>query len=182
MSTPIGLVVTQAGLTATLQAQQHGLQVHITHMALGSGGWAPDETATQLVHEEQRVPIAQGQVIEPDMLHISTVVDGPEAYWIREFGLLTDAGVLLAVWSDPVQPLDYKASQVRVVFNHYLILRAFPPGAITVANLTTNLHLTVAGELAQLATAIIAAEHRELRDLAERSALATRIAALEALH
>ena len=182
MTIPVVPVVTQAGLTAAFNADQSGLQIEITHIALGSGQWTPDETATALMTEEQRVPVAAGQVIPPNQLHVSALIDGPDEYWINEFGIIADGSVLFAVWSDPANPLTYKASNVRTVFNHGLILRAFPPGSITVANLTTDLHLTLAGELTEMATAIIAAEHREILDLVHRTQLETRIAALEAAH
>ncbi len=179
MPTPIVPIVTQAGLTAAFNADQNGLQIEITHIALGLGQWTPDDTATALMTEEQRVPVAAGQVIPPNQLHVSALIDGVDEYWINEFGIIADGNVLLAVWSDPVNPLAYKASNVSTVFNHDLILRAFPPGSITVANLTTDLNLTLVGELTEMATAIIAAEHREILDLLHRIDLETRIAALE---
>ena len=179
MSQPIVPIVTQAGLTAAFNAEQNGLQLDITHIALGAGQWTPDATATALVDEQQRVPVTAGQVIPPNQLHVSALVDGPQAYWVNEFAIIAD-GVVLAVWSDPVTPLAYKAENISIVFSHDLILHAFPPGSITVSNLTTDLNLTVLEPIAELATAAVATQHRELHNLFERLDLQTRLAALEA--
>ncbi len=116
MAVPIVPIPTDVGLTAVLDAQSNGLQVTITHIAVGSGAWSPNNTATDLMAEEQRVPISASQVIPPNQLHLSALVDGTTEYWIREFGIIAD-GVLLAVWSDPTTPLAYKASGVDIVFN-----------------------------------------------------------------
>ncbi|ETX03591.1 MAG: hypothetical protein ETSY1_46835 (plasmid) [Candidatus Entotheonella factor] len=180
MPSAISVIPTQAGLQASFNATSDGLQMTITHIALGDAGWTPDDSATALRNEIVRVPIAEGQLIAPNEIAVTALADGPEAFYVREFAVIADGSTVLAIWSDETTILAYKSALVQLVFTQQLILNAYPPDSITVESVNLDLNLTVTAPLAQLATAIISAQHREVLDMVKRRALEQRLEALEA--
>ncbi len=177
---PIALTPTDVGLTEAFNAQQNGLSVEFTHIAVGSGAWEPDNTTTALMAEAERVPITAGQLTPPNHLHLSALIDGEHEYWINEIGIIGNGSVLMAVWSHPTIPLCYKSQGVSLLLSHNYILHAYPPEVITVNNPSPNLNLTLVSEMAAFATAIIKINTREVRDMQKYIDLRDRIAALEA--
>lgn len=129
---PISPIITNAGLAAVLNATDDGLSARITHVALGDNAWTPDNTAVALQSERQRVAVSNGSRIQPNQIHITAVENGSTNYWIRELGFILDDGTLLAVWSDPSQPLAYKAAGVDVLLAFDLVLSALPDDSVTV--------------------------------------------------
>lgn len=179
MASPIIPVVTLAGLAAAMNAQVNGITVELTDIAVGSGEWVPDDTATALMTEEQRVPIAGSHIVPPNQLHLSALLSGPDEYWINEVGIYGNGNVLMAIWSRVGEPFAYKSADVDVILNHDLLLTAYPPESITVSNITNDLNLTWINEIVQLSTAIIAVNAREVQALTERLSLDARVTALE---
>ncbi len=129
---PISPIITSAGLTAVLNATNDGLSARITHVALGDAAWTPDNSATALQNERQRVAVSNGSRIQSNQIHITAVENGTVEYWIRELGFFLDDGTLLAVWSDPDQPLAYKAAGVDVLLAFDLLLSALPDDSVEV--------------------------------------------------
>ncbi len=129
---PISPIIASAGLTAVLNATNDGLSARITHVALGDAAWTPDNSATVLQNERQRVTVSNGSRIQPNQIHITAVENGSVEYWIRELGFYLDDGTLLAVWSDPDQPLAYKAAGVDVLLAFDLVLSALPDDSVEV--------------------------------------------------
>jgi hypothetical protein len=60
------------------------------------------------------------------------IVQGKDAYWVREIGFHLKSGEMLAVWSDPAQPLAYKAPGVDLLLAFDLSLSALPSDRIVV--------------------------------------------------
>lgn len=129
---PISPIITSAGLAAVLNATNNGLSARITHVALGDTAWTPDNTATALRNERQRVTVSNGTRIQPNQIHITAVENGTVEYWIRELAFVLDDGTLLAVWSDPTQALAFKAAGVDVLLAFDLVLSALPDDSVTV--------------------------------------------------
>ncbi len=129
---PISPIITTAGLTAVLNATNDGLSARITHVALGDAAWTPDNSATALQNERRRVTVSNGERIQPTQIHITAVENGSTEYWIRELGFYLDDGTLLAIWSDPEQPLAFKAAGVDILLAFDLVLSALPDDSVEV--------------------------------------------------
>ena len=100
-------IVTHAGLDAITQAVVSGDKVLITHMAAGDGGGAmptPSPEQTSLVSEKYRAPLNSLRIFEDagNMLVAEMVIPSRVGgFWVRELGLYTDNGVLIAVGNLP---------------------------------------------------------------------------------
>lgn len=170
--------ITTAGLQAVWNATRTGMQAEITHIALGDASYTPSKAQTALQSERRRVPVAGGSLAGPQQIHVTGLEAGSLSYWVREVGFFLGDGTLLAVWSSPAGPLAYKAAGVDLVVAFDLSLSALPANAITVST-TGTLNLFVAGELARLSAAQLAAMERETRLLLLVQSLAGRIKQLE---
>lgn len=131
MSTTLTPVITSAGLNAVWNAQSTGLEATIAAIALGDGGWVPDNTATALHNEKRRIPV-EGARVNPTQIHLTGVEDGSLEYWVREVGFYLADGTLLAIWSDADQALAYKSAGVDLLLAFDLVLSALPAESVTV--------------------------------------------------
>lgn len=100
MPSPIVFKITDAGLAASLDAQNNGLSLSLDTIALGSGQYVPDGTETALVTPIQSFPLTYGD-IEPNSqtLRFSAVLESATQIQAFEVGIFTDTGVLYAVAS-----------------------------------------------------------------------------------
>jgi len=156
MSEPITPVITDAGLQACFNAANDGLQCVISHIAFGDGQWTPDQTATALASEQQRIPVAEGAAINDKQIRVVGLVDdGGVEYWINEIGFFLDDGTLLAIWADPEKPIAWKSRAVDVYPAFDLVLETLPPDSVTVAVTVDPSSLQLAEEFTQMATAQI---------------------------
>lgn len=97
---PLNITITDAGRAALVNAANNGLgPVLITEIALGAGQYAPAATATALQSEIKRVSTIAGLAVADDTLHVTITDTTTDAYDVGEFGLYTNGGVLLAVYS-----------------------------------------------------------------------------------
>ena len=91
---PLSPVITEAGLSAAIDASSKGISIQLSHIGLGDSGWTPDAQATQLHSEMRRVPIGSVSQVNEQQLHVTAIEDDEEAYWIRELGFyLADSTV-----------------------------------------------------------------------------------------
>lgn len=97
---PIVFTVTDAGQQAALDALNTGLTLRLTHIALGSGAYAPDGTETTLQDELGRWPLSGGDV-EPNSntLRFFSSVVSATSFDAFEAGLFDENNVLFAVAS-----------------------------------------------------------------------------------
>ncbi|QFT56595.1 phage tail protein [Microbulbifer sp. THAF38] len=97
----LSLVLTTAGQKAIVDENNAGtLPVKLSKIALGTGRWSPDATATGLQQEFKRLTTISGNVeVANDMLHITLKDESSDIYDVNEFGLFTDTGVLYAIYS-----------------------------------------------------------------------------------
>lgn len=132
MSDSIIPVITNSGLNALFNAQNNGLQITITEIALGDSGWEPDNNATALQNIKKRLPVS-GKRINEKQIHLTGVEDDSELeYWVREIGFYLDDGTLFAIWSSSEQALAYKTIGIDLVLAFDLMLDALPTDSVTV--------------------------------------------------
>lgn len=143
---PLALVptITNVGLAAALRAQGDGIELRLSHVAVGRGlpdggswkGYVPTRTQTALVREDVRVPILSGSTI-PDygfriLARLPRTTDGSETQ-VREVGWVLETGELLCVWSEVAPaPLAYRTPRAEVDLAHELYLAQVPLSALSI--------------------------------------------------
>lgn len=126
------LIITDAGRQAIVDETNAGtLPVTLTEIAVGTGTWSPDATATALQAELKRITAVGGLAVAPDTIHITCTDDSTDAYALGEFGIYTDGGVLFAIYSDPLGITD-KAADALLLLAADAVLTSVPPGSVTV--------------------------------------------------
>lgn len=163
MSTVLQPVITKAGLAAVWRADNSGLAVKITHVALGTAGYSPILEQKALRAESARHVIAGGERLGDNQLHLTAIADGDRAFWVREVGFLLEDGTLFAVWSHPSEALAYKPAGTDLLLAYDLSLAALPANSVTIVGNGAGLSLTLAAPLAAQASALIAEQLRNLR-------------------
>ena len=130
--TALPLIVTDAGREAAIAADNAGLQLAITEVAIGSGQWTPDATATGLKNEVKRLVHLGGADSPPAMIHISASDASPDEYIVGEFGLYSDTGVLFAVYSQTGESITEKTADSIMMLSADILLDSVPAGSVTV--------------------------------------------------
>lgn len=179
MSTALRPIITDAGLQAVFAASNAGVAAEITHVAVGTGRYAPDAARTTLQSEAQRVAVAGGQRTGPKTIAIGALVEGEVEYWVNEVGFFLADGTLFAVWSNPERSLAFKSASVPLSLTFDLALLALPDNAVSWNASTPNLNLSVATEFAALATADLTMMNQLLALQQQLQALDKRVKALE---
>lgn len=155
-----GVVITQAGLNAAVSA---GVEIKISHVAVGTSGYAPARSRTALASEVARVPVAGAKQVNGNQWHLTAdFTDG--VFAVREVGFYLSDGTLFAVWSHPTNVLFYKTALGRVVQGFDLTLDGVPAENITV-QASGDLSFYYAPEFTVMATAQIGnmARHLDLQ-------------------
>lgn len=170
--------ITLAGLQAAWNADRTGIAAEITHIGLGDAGYVPSKGQTALQSEQNRIPVAGGELAGPTQIHLTAIEDGDSAYWVREVGFFLADGTLFAVWSSDVGPLAYKTAGFNLIVAFDLDLAALPADSITVS-VTGALNLFLATELTRMATASVGTMHRQTLQQMRTTALEDRVKSLE---
>ena len=120
MSSSITPIITDAGITALIDARNNGLTARITQVAVGDGDNGPYSASadmTALKNEIQRVIVSGGELIGTlqNQLHLTATIqdDGvnvPDVYPIYEIGFFLDTGELLAIYASPDEKLAEKVA------------------------------------------------------------------------
>jgi len=131
MSIALIPIITSAGIAAVFNATNNGVEAMITEIALGDSGWSPDNTAGTLQNEMRRLAIS-GERISDNQIHLSAIEDGITEYWVREVGFYLADGTLLAIWSDPVNALSFKSSDVDLLLSFDLVLDTLPASSVNI--------------------------------------------------
>ena len=76
----MSLIITDAGIAASVKAGDLGVSYKITHISIGSEGYTPSASQTKLRAEIMKRPITRGAVIGTGRLHFETVWDGDEEF------------------------------------------------------------------------------------------------------
>ncbi|WP_070887494.1 phage tail protein [Pseudomonas argentinensis] len=94
------ITITNAGRAEIIAAENTGTnQVTITAVALGTGRYAPSKTQTALQAEVKRVTSIAGQAVAADTIHVMALDESTATYNVGEFGLISDKGTLIAIYS-----------------------------------------------------------------------------------
>ncbi|ULL06029.1 phage tail protein [Pseudomonas putida] len=163
MSTPLQPQITETGLGAIFQKDGTGFSAQITHIAVGTEGYTPSYKQKTLHNQVAKVPIAGGEKLSSTLLHLTALIDGDSAFWVRELGFFLADGTLLAVWSHPTTPLTYKAKNSDLLLAYDVSLAALPEDSVTIVSGEAGLSLSLAEPLAALAAAQISEQLRNLQ-------------------
>lgn len=94
------ITITNAGRAEIINAQNTGTEkVTITAVAFGTEQYTPSKTQTALQNEVKRVTTIAGQAVAADTIHVVAMDESSAAYNVGEFGLISDKGTLIAVYS-----------------------------------------------------------------------------------
>lgn len=181
-STPLIPTILEVGLQALWLTSKDGVAAKITHIALGEAAYTPHQGLVRLQAERARYPIADGKAVSSTQVHLTALADGHAEFWVREVGFYLADGTCLAIWSDPARPLAYKAAGVDLLLAYDLVLSALPPGSVTVQSTGAGLSLTMAEEVAALATGQISEMHRGVRRDDQLDAIGRQLAIAENRH
>lgn len=103
------IIITDVGRAALVNAQQTGTNaVTLTEVALGTGQYTASSSQTALQSEFKRLTGIAGGAIDNDLIHFTVLDDSTDAYSVFEIGVMTDKGVLFAVYSQTT-PIVQKA-------------------------------------------------------------------------
>lgn len=137
MST-LPLIITNAGLAAAVAADGQGLQLSIAKIALGSGAWSPDVSATELHtpiigsdSNPKELTAFGASVLAPDRIHVTIRDDSADVYELREIGLIDENGDLFAIHAQS-EPIVSKAASGKVLITATIPLTTTPPNSVTI--------------------------------------------------
>lgn len=159
MSTPLSLILTDAGNAALWNAKNTGVTLDLTHIQFGSGNRVPGGDEVQLVLPQQSIAISGGSRISNEQIRISGTFTGDGEYEIREIGVWAGApgeagSVLFAYWSTADSMLAAKYPGVDFVFNYDMAISNLLPGE--------SLNIIVSGD--QSAFLLMIADHEAKAD------------------
>lgn len=157
--------ITRVGMRAMFAASQSGLQLKLKYMAIGTAadvGYVPTGAETALKTEFQRVAIGGGDYVGDFEIIVQALLDGSPAGWVGEVGIFDENGVLFALWSEPKNPIAYKAPGVAFVLAMTLAVSEIPPNALTIVAGGPSVNLVLGGPLTDFALAITQLQGRAL--------------------
>lgn len=150
--------ITRAGMRAVFDATKTGLELKLSHIAIGTGGgtgYVPNGSETKLKSEFQRIPIGGGDYIGDFEILVQAMMDGAAQGWVHEVGVFDENGVLFAVWSEINAPLAYKTANVPLIIALTLAVSEIPPSSLSIVVGGPSVNITVAGPLSTLAAEIV---------------------------
>lgn len=158
-------IITNAGLEATINASEDGVEAKITHIAFGDAGGNANRydaiaTQTELVRERVRIPVGGGQRVSPFEIAIEALLDSGPTFTINEIGFVLEDGTFLAIWASSEFSLAVKTAGIPMALVYNLALSGIPPGSVTINISNPNINILVAGPLAQFGAEIIRLQRR----------------------
>lgn len=161
--------ITDAGLSDLFNPTNTGFQSLFSAIALGTGlgnqPYAVTGTETALKTEFMRRPIGSGERIAFNEILMQALFDGNELGVIREVGIFTSTGVLLALWS--AAPIGEKYAGIPYIFAHSLVVEGIDlnrfgeVGATWIAGGPT-VNIMIAGPFAELSAEIVRLQRRAI--------------------
>lgn len=174
MSEPIKIIITNAGRAEEAKAKANGTALSFEWIEFGSGARALDATATALALPRDRVRVTESIREGENRVHLTTKADDPKKeYEVTEFGVITQTGVLFAVYSSRV-PIAYKVATQDLLFATDIVYEGISLETIQVTGPGERVSLAVADTVARLANTITRVQEKQLE-------LMLRIANLEAM-
>ncbi len=130
----MSLIITDAGIAASIRAGDLGIEYKITHISIGTDGYVPDPAQITLSNEIQKKALTRADLLAPGQLHFETVWDGDEEFEGKELGYWLEDGTLFAVDSRNGAIITYKRKNTVVTEACELNL-----SASTISNITVEL-------------------------------------------
>ena len=134
MSLDLNLTVTDAGLAATVAAQDAGAKLVLAKLAIGDANdtpYVPDGTETELVNELMRVDIsAAGKNGNQFNVKANFITPEDITFNVYEIAIITDDDVVFAIWSSPTI-LSQMYDGFELLLNPYFALTTVNPENIT---------------------------------------------------
>lgn len=126
------LTITNAGLSAIANAGTLG-PVVITQVGVGSGSWstAPTASATALITEIKKLTIDGSSTPSPGLIHINASDVGTDVYSVREVGLYSSTGALIAIAGGTATLLTKASGSVALVAIDLSVVNV-PVGSLTI--------------------------------------------------
>lgn len=155
--------ITRAGMRAVFAADNAGLDLKLSHLAIGTGqgtGYVPTGNEVALKSEIQRVAIGGGDYLGDFEILVQAMLDGAPQGWVNEVGIFDQSGALFAIWSEINAPLAYKTAGVPLIVALTLAVSEIPPNALTIVVGGPNVNITIAGPFAQLSAELIRLQRR----------------------
>jgi len=137
MALPI--TITDAGRAEIINAQNTGTgPVTITEIGFGTGQYTPAKTRTALQAQVKRVSSIAGQAVAADTIHVMALDESSAAYNVGEFGLFSDKGTLIAVYSQPAASgwIIQKAGPSTLLLATDIILESLNATSITFGDIS----------------------------------------------
>lgn len=132
MALPI--TITDAGRAEIINAENNGTgAVLITEIGFGTGQYTPTANQTVLQAQIKRVSSIAGQAVADDTIHVMAKDETASAYNVGEFGLFSDKGTLIAVYSQPVESgwIIQKAGPSTLLLATDIILESLNAASLT---------------------------------------------------
>ncbi len=137
MALPI--TITDAGRAEIINAQNTGTgPVTITEIGFGTGQYTPMKTRTALQAQVKRVSSIAGQAVAADTIHVMALDESSSSYNVGEFGLFSDKGTLIAVYSQPAASgwIIQKAGPSTLLLATDIILESLNATSITFGDIS----------------------------------------------
>lgn len=161
----ISAKITRAGMRALFNATQTGVDLKLSHIAVGTGqgtGYVPTGNETVLRTEFLRQAIGGGEYLTDFEILVQALLTGPSTGWVHEVGIFDETGVLFALWSEPNAPLAFKSANVPIVIALTLAVSEIPPNSLTIVAGGPSVNIIIAGPFAQLSAEIVRLQRRVL--------------------
>lgn len=126
----MNMIFTTVGLDEIATLIAAGEAVQITELAIGTGNWTPDETATALQTELKRLSLT-GDKTSNANVHLTAVDSTTDEYTVFEAGVYLSSGTLLAIAGDG-EPITGKAARTNGVFAIELTLAQFADADVVI--------------------------------------------------
>lgn len=110
----MSLLITDAGIAASIEAGNLGISYKITEISIGTEGYIPTADQEALRNEVERKAITRGTVIGNGQLHFETVWNDGTEFEGKEIGYWLETGVLFAVDSRDGEVITYKRKDTIV--------------------------------------------------------------------
>ncbi len=148
----MSLLITNAGIAASIHAGELGVSYKITHIAIGLEGYLPTLDQTQLKNEVAREALTRGSVPALGQLHFEAVFADEKEFEGKEIGYYLEDGTLFAVDSRGGEILSLKRSNTIITEALELNLAGSSIDNITVEIMGTPYATEVVAGIAKITT------------------------------
>jgi Phage tail-collar fibre protein len=178
---PLSMRLTTAGLAAVWAASNTGLDVALSHIALGHGrpgptpGYAPTGGEVSLWQEFVRAPIGGGQLLDDNHLLVQAMISSPAAFGFAfEMGVFLADGTLFALHAMPTDPITYVSANEALILACTLGLSELPPDSVTWVAGGPSVNIVLAEPIADLGAAIVNLQRAQIQARIDIDALIAR--------